>query len=61
MGKKVGAVYEGPDEARYQRCKELEGAIEGGQFEHVLLDAFGDHARVTVRRDGIQVESYSHD
>ncbi len=53
--------YEGPDEARYQRCKALEGAVEGGHFENVLLDAFGDHAEITVRRDGIQIEFYSHD
>lgn len=59
--KRVGAQYEGPDEARYQRCKALESAIEGGAFEDVLLDAFGDHANVTVRRDGIEVEFYDHD
>lgn len=53
--------YEGPDEARYQRCKALEKAIEGGAFEHVLLDSFGDHANITVRRDGIEVEFYDHD
>lgn len=54
-------VYEGPDEARYDRCKALNRAIVGGEFLDVLLDAFGDHAEVTVRRDGIQVEFYSHD
>jgi hypothetical protein len=59
--KKVGEQYEGPDEARYRRCKALEGAIEGGHFEHVLLDSFGDHANITVRRDGIEVEFYDHD
>lgn len=53
--------YEGPDEARFDRCKALETAIEGGAFEHVLLDAFGDHANITVRRDGIEVEFYDHD
>ncbi|MET8826035.1 hypothetical protein ABZX40_13265 [Streptomyces sp. NPDC004610] len=57
----VSEVYEGPDRARYDRCKALEKAIEGGAFEHVLLDAFGDHAEVTVRADGIEVESYDHD
>lgn len=54
-------AYEGPDEARYDRCKQLEKAIEGGHFENVLLDAFGDHAEVTVRRDGIEIEFYQHD
>ncbi|MCW7941615.1 hypothetical protein AAW14_06085 [Streptomyces hygroscopicus] len=53
--------YEGPDEARYRRCKALSAAVEGGAFEHVLLEAFGDHAQVTVRRDGIEVEFYQHD
>lgn len=57
----VSETYEGPDRARYDRCKALEGAVEGGAFEHVLLDAFGDHANITVRRDGIQVEFYDHD
>lgn len=60
-GKWEDQPYEGPDEARYDRCKALEKAVEGGHFEHVLLDAFGDHANITVRRDGIQVEFYDHD
>lgn len=54
-------AYEGPDEARYDRCHALDRAIDGGEFLDVLLEAFGDHAEVTVRRDGIQVEFYSHD
>ncbi|BBC35232.1 hypothetical protein SGFS_065260 [Streptomyces graminofaciens] len=60
-GEWVTDPYEGPDEARYLRCKELEKAVEGGAFEVVLLEAFGDHAEITVRRDGIQIEFYSHD
>jgi hypothetical protein len=59
--KKVGDRYEGPDQARYERCHALDGAIQGGAFEHVLLNAFGDHANITVRRDGIEVEFYEHD
>jgi hypothetical protein len=55
------AAYEGPDEARYDRCRALAKAIEGGEFENVLLDAFGDHARVTVRKTGIEIEFYDHD
>ena len=54
-------TYEGPDRARYDRCKALEKAVEGGHFEHVLLDAFGDHAEIKVRRAGIEVEFYDHD
>jgi hypothetical protein len=57
----VSQTYEGPDRARYDRCKALEQAIEGGAFEHVLLEAFGDHARITVQRTGIEVEFYDHD
>ncbi|OKI22223.1 hypothetical protein [Streptomyces sp. CB03911] len=54
-------AYEGPDEGRYDRAKALAKAIEGGEFLDVLLEAFGDHAKVTVRRDGIQVDFYDHD
>lgn len=57
----VSETYEGPDRARYDRCKALESAVEGGHFEHVLLDAFGDHAEIKVRRTGIEVEFYEHD
>jgi hypothetical protein len=58
--KETGA-YEGPDEARYDRLHALGDAIDGGEFLDVLLATFGDHAEVTVRRDGIQVDEYSHD
>lgn len=57
----VSETYEGPDRARFDRCKALERAVEGGHFEHVLLDAFGDHAEITVRRAGIEVEFFEHD
>lgn len=53
--------YTGPDEARYDRLRALRSAIEGGAFDDVLLSLFGDHCEVTVRRDGIQVDEYSHD
>ncbi|MFJ6010194.1 hypothetical protein ACIQHZ_31405 [Streptomyces halstedii] len=53
--------YEGPDEDRYNRCQDLDGALQSGAFETVLLDTFGDHAMVTVRKNGIEVEQYSHD
>jgi hypothetical protein len=43
------------------KCKELSGAIEGGTFDVVLLDAFGDHAEITVKRTGITVDFYDHD
>jgi hypothetical protein len=53
--------YDGPDEARYDRCVALSNAVDGGEFYDVLLTAFGDHAEVTIRRDGIKVEFYDHD
>lgn len=53
--------YEGPDEERYNRCQALDRALQSGAFESELLKHFGDHAMVTVRKDGIEVEFYSHD
>lgn len=49
------------DTARFERCKALSDAIEGGAFDDVLMEAFGDHAAITVTPGGITVESYSHD
>ncbi|MFE3202188.1 hypothetical protein [Embleya sp. NPDC059237] len=57
----VDRPYEGPDEARYRRCHDLASAIENTAFENVLLQAFGDHAEITVRKDGIEVETYEHE
>lgn len=53
--------YAGPDEALWNACKELSDAIEGGEFEDELLEAFGDHAEVRIRASGITVDGYSHD
>lgn len=47
--------------AIYEACKALSDAIEGGSFDDVLLEAFGDHAEVTVSHAGITVEFYQHD
>jgi hypothetical protein len=58
---KVYKSYAGPDEARYDRCLDLAKAFDSEAFDDVLLDSFGDHARITVKRDGITVESYEHD
>ncbi len=60
-GRRVTKPYVGPDEARYDRAVALAEAITGGAFEDVLLDAFGDHARITVKATGITVETYEHD
>ncbi|MFC7245677.1 hypothetical protein ACFQO7_24650 [Catellatospora aurea] len=53
--------YEGDDEQRYERVRALADAVRGGGFNDVLLEAFGDHATVTVRRSGITVEFYDHE
>jgi len=58
---RIDLGYTGPNEARYDRCKALETAIEGGAFDNVLMAAFGDHARIWVKRDGITIEFYEHD
>lgn len=58
---RVFGKYTGPDEARYDRLHALSAAVDGGEFLDVLLSSFGDHAKVTVRRDGIQVDTYDHD
>lgn len=57
----INERYEGPDRARYEICQALDRALQSGAFETVLLEKFGDHAKVTVRRDGIEVEYYDHD
>lgn len=31
------------------------------EFEYAMKQAFGDHARVTVTRDGITIDEYDHD
>lgn len=59
--KMVSSIYTGPDEERYKRVRALSAAINGGGFEDVLLEAFGDHAAVVIRASGITVDSYEHD
>jgi len=54
-------VYEGDHPDTFHLCQQLNRAIDGGQFDHLLLELFGDHAEVVVSRNGITVESYSHD
>ncbi|GAA2608386.1 hypothetical protein GCM10010399_44030 [Dactylosporangium fulvum] len=59
--RKVYGPYQGTRELSFLACYALSEAIDSGAFEDVLLNAFGDHARVKVRRDGITVDEYSHD
>lgn len=58
---KTPKAYEGEHEASYDRCAAFKDAIGFEAFDHVLLGAFGDHAQVTVKRDGISVRFYEHD
>lgn len=53
--------YTGSSHKRYLAARALSDAINSGAFNDVLLDAFGDHCEVTVRRSGISVDSYEHD
>ncbi|MFF5231596.1 hypothetical protein [Dactylosporangium sp. NPDC000521] len=60
-GVRTYGAYTGPDEERFDRALALSHALESEAFNQVLLDAFGEHAHITVRRDGITVDSYSHE
>ncbi|WP_433612150.1 hypothetical protein ACQP2P_00445 [Dactylosporangium sp. CA-139114] len=53
--------YVGPDEERYNRARLLSDAFDSGAFDDVLLEAFGEHAHITVRRSGITVDRYAHE
>jgi hypothetical protein len=53
--------YAGPSETAYLRLRTLGDAIDGGTFDEVLLDAFGDHADIKVTRTKIHVDEYTHD
>lgn len=47
--------------ATADRCKALADAFESDAFDDVLLEAFGDHAEVIVKREGITVTFYEHE
>lgn len=50
------------EDPRYtDTLNELARAVGGREFYDVLIDAFGDHAEVTVTKDKIDVEYYEHD
>lgn len=44
----------------HQATKVL-GMVDSGAFNDALLELFGDHATVTLRKDKIDVEFYEHD
>lgn len=45
----------------YDDLYALSHAIGSGHYDDALYELFGDHARVTVTREKIVVEEYSHD
>lgn len=53
--------YDGAYNDPRPHVKAFYEALHSGHFEHVLVELFGDHALVTVTRDEIRVEYYSHD
>lgn len=53
--------YKGSRQAEFERAEALSRAIDSGAFESALLTAFGDHAEITITREGITVEHYEHD
>lgn len=54
-------IYVGQHQVARDLADVLSQAIQGGHFDNVLLDLFGDHCEVTVRRTGITIDEYSHD
>jgi hypothetical protein len=53
--------YVGGQERLWRAAKALSSGVESGAFDDVLLSLFGDHARVTVHKDRVVVDEYSHD
>jgi len=54
-------AYTGDHETAYNALIALDKEIQSGAFDNVLLEAFGDHAEVTITKDRIVVEQYDHD
>lgn len=54
-----GKTAEGFSNESWAALHELEKALTGAEPE--LEAAFGDHVRVIVTRDGVDIEEYSHD
>lgn len=40
---------------------ELWEVLCSDEMEDVMISAFGDHARITITKDSIDVEEYDHD
>jgi hypothetical protein len=50
---------EGFSAESWKALQELESALSGGEPE--LKAAFGDHVRVIVTREGVDIEEFEHD
>jgi hypothetical protein len=55
-----GRSYQGTEEERFIRALIVSEALETSQYQRALVDLFGDHAEVTVTREGIKITDYSH-
>lgn len=47
--------------ALHEKGTDLDHAIARGSFDAVLLKEFGDHAEITIRRSGIEIEFCEHE
>lgn len=50
-----------PRHPAYDQFDSFSTLFNSGAFHDALYDAFGDHAQITVTRDKVTVEEYSHD
>lgn len=53
--------YIGSNAPLYDAARALDKAVEGGEFDAVLMQLFGDHAEVRVTRERIIVDTVEHD
>jgi len=59
-----GAEYsrkQGKELTREQEASEVLSTLVGGIDDDTMKALFGDHVRVTVTREGIDIEEYDHD
>lgn len=46
------------DPVRWQACTAASEAVSSQEYDRALLEMFGDHARITVTRDGITITEH---
>lgn len=61
QGRYVDAENPHFDADRLAKAEALSAAMANGSTDNLLYDLFGDHATVTVTRDGIAIDYYEHD